>query len=225
MTYAHVVGGTIQAVGRVPRGARRLDTQEWVLGLRDAGTAIQEACGWYRVAETARPTFNAATHRLERSVQLVAGVPTVEWTVVELTADEKAELTADTNRDHIEDRLRSEIAWLTTAIGSVDGADAAQVKAAVKRLMQQNRAITRFLLGELGSDDGWVVSPPPGSGPDAVTGPDHTTTYPTYSNQGVQYTKGDIVSYHGDLYQCIATHTSKQGEVPPPDAARRWTKV
>lgn len=79
MTYAHITDSVIQAVGRLPQSARRLDTQEWVLGLADATVTLREACGWFPVTDTTRPEDTATTTH-DRTVELVAGVPTVVWT-------------------------------------------------------------------------------------------------------------------------------------------------
>ena len=88
MTYAYIADSVIHAVGRLPQSARRLDTQEWVLGLADATVALQEACGWYAVADTTRPDDTPTTTHT-RTVELVAGVPTVVWTERPLTDDEQ----------------------------------------------------------------------------------------------------------------------------------------
>ena len=86
--YAFVVDGTVQAVGRLPVAARRLDTGQWVLGLADAPVELQEACGWYQVADTPRPDDTATTTH-GRTVELVDGTPTVVWTERALTDDEQ----------------------------------------------------------------------------------------------------------------------------------------
>ena len=55
MSYALVIDDTIVTTGGLPVSARRLDSGAWVLGLRDADLATQEACGWYAIVDTARP--------------------------------------------------------------------------------------------------------------------------------------------------------------------------
>ena len=79
MTYAYVTDGTVQATGRLPVAARRLDTGQWVLGLPDAPAELQQACGWYQVTDTPRPDDTATTTH-DRTVELVDGAPTVVWT-------------------------------------------------------------------------------------------------------------------------------------------------
>lgn len=87
MSYANVTHDTIQKVGTLPKSARRLDNDAWVLGLRDADTATQQATGWFEVTDTARPDdTDTTTH--DRSIELVASVPTVVWTERDKTADE-----------------------------------------------------------------------------------------------------------------------------------------
>lgn len=77
--YAFTVDSVIQATGRLPQAARRLDTGQWVLGLPNATVELQQACGWYAVTDTSRPAdTDTATH--DRTVELVEGTPTVVWT-------------------------------------------------------------------------------------------------------------------------------------------------
>lgn len=87
MSFALVTDDTIQRIGPAPKSARRLDNGAWVLGLRDASAELQQACGWYEITDTAQPAdTDTTTH--DRSVDLVAGVPTVVWTERDKTADE-----------------------------------------------------------------------------------------------------------------------------------------
>jgi hypothetical protein len=88
--YAQITANTITAESaQVPQSARRLDTGQWVLGLRDASVATQQACGWFAVNDVARPAdTDTTTH--DRSVELVAGAPTVVWTERALSDDELA---------------------------------------------------------------------------------------------------------------------------------------
>ena len=80
MTYAYSLDATtIQSVGRLPRAARRLDDDAWVLGLPDATVAVQQACGWWAVTDVPRPA-DTATATFERTVEFVAGTVTVVWT-------------------------------------------------------------------------------------------------------------------------------------------------
>ena len=96
MTYALIQSGTITATGQLPRGARRLDTGQWVTPPQGAWTLeLAAACGWLPVAEAPRPA-DTATTTSDYSVQLVAGVPTQQWTVrpwteAELAAKAEAE--------------------------------------------------------------------------------------------------------------------------------------
>lgn len=87
MSYALVIDDTIVTTGGLPVSARRLDSGAWVLGLRDADSATQEACGWYAIVDTARPDDTATTTH-DQLIELVAGVPTVVWTERAKTAEE-----------------------------------------------------------------------------------------------------------------------------------------
>ena len=85
--YAFVTDSVIRRTGQLPRSARRLDTNQWVLGLSKADTATQEACGWYEVTEVSKPAdTDTTTH--DRSIELVDGTPTVVWTERDKTEDE-----------------------------------------------------------------------------------------------------------------------------------------
>lgn len=87
MSYALVTDDTIQRTGQLPRSARRLDNDAWVMGLANASTEAQQACGWYEVTDTAKPDdTDTTTH--DRSIELVGGVPTVVWTERDKTEDE-----------------------------------------------------------------------------------------------------------------------------------------
>lgn len=77
----------IARIGAMPYSARRLDTGDWVLGLRDADPSLQQATGWYEVVDTPRPDDTPTTTH-DRSVELVAGIPTVTWTERPFTAEE-----------------------------------------------------------------------------------------------------------------------------------------
>ena len=89
--FAYVTSGTVQATGRLPAAARRVDTGQWVLGLAAAPVELQQACGWYQVTDTQRPA-DADTTTHDRTVELVDGTPTVIWTERPKT---QAELDAD----------------------------------------------------------------------------------------------------------------------------------
>lgn len=99
MTYAFV-GDTITTIGRLPNSARRLDNDAWVMGLASAPDDLREATGWLEVVDTDRPAdTDTTTH--DRSIELVADVPTVVWTEraktqAELDADERQEQDAVT---------------------------------------------------------------------------------------------------------------------------------
>ena len=87
MSFAHVTDGTIDRTGPLPKAARRLDTQDWVLGLRNASVADQQATGWHEIVKVDQPAdTDTTTH--DRTIELVDGTPTVVWTERDLTQDE-----------------------------------------------------------------------------------------------------------------------------------------
>lgn len=91
--YALVVDDAVVSTGRLPASARRLDTQEWVMGLATATVDLQQACGYLEVDEPARPTVTAQQTFDPDTIELVAGVPT---RVFHVRAKTQAELDADT---------------------------------------------------------------------------------------------------------------------------------
>ena len=95
MTYALVKDGVVEEVGELPASGRRLDTGEWVMGLRDAPEELVEACGWFPLIEPPLPEENE-TGVHEASVEIVDGKPTVVWTERPKT---QAELDARSRRD------------------------------------------------------------------------------------------------------------------------------
>jgi hypothetical protein len=144
--FALVVDGQIRSTGSLPRSARRLDTQEWVMGLASAGTVLQEACGYMVVVEPPRPPITALETFDPDTFQLLVGVPTRIYhvrnkTQAELDA-EAAAVTAEAERDD----ARAAIAQLDTflAIGTPTNA---QVLAVVRLLARVAKRLIRDAIG------------------------------------------------------------------------------
>jgi hypothetical protein len=122
VTYAQVTTNTITTEsGLPPQSARRLDTGQWVLGLRDAPVSLQQACGWFAVTENVRPA-DTPTTTYDRSLTLVANVPTVTWTARPKTADEIKADTVAVNDPVIRTKVRAAIDGNVTALGQLDTA-------------------------------------------------------------------------------------------------------
>ena len=101
-----IVVPIIQRTGQLPRSARRLDTNQWVMGLATAPVDAQQACGWYEIVTTDKPDdTDTTTH--DRSIELVNGVPTIVWTERDKTADE---LNPAPTREEVEDTFADAIA-------------------------------------------------------------------------------------------------------------------
>lgn len=148
MTYAYIQNDTIISVGGLPQAARRQDTGEWVLGLRDAPVDSQQACGYYEVADTPRPDDTATTTH-DRSIELVAGVPTVVWTERAKSAEELDADVTETNRTTLEDRVRQALTDNSDYL-AIAQPTAAQATAQVDRLTRQVSALIRLVVNELG---------------------------------------------------------------------------
>ena len=155
--YAFVTDDTIQSLGRLPASARRLDTGDWVMGLATAPVELVAATGWLPVIDTPRPDDTATTTH-DRSVELVAGVPTVVWTQRDKTPEELAAETRQANRTAIEDAARTAMANLQTIIGSADvtfsnltGAQTAmrQIQAGLRTVARVERRLIRLALNDL----------------------------------------------------------------------------
>jgi hypothetical protein len=139
--FALVVNNAIQAVGRLPDSARRLDSGQWVLGLPTASAAIQQACGWFAVTDTPRPADTSTTTH-ERDVVLVSGVPTVRWTSVPKS-------TQAINRATIDSQIAAALAELDALIaapavptvpdGTLTTAQLSEAVRTMRTAIQQNR--------------------------------------------------------------------------------------
>ena len=148
--YAQVTANTITAEsGQLPLSARRLDTGQWVLGLRDAPVDIQQACGWFTVTDVARPADTDTTTN-DRSLELVNGTPTVVWTSRAWTAEELTARQADTNRTTIDQAISDALAELQTLIdapavatvpdGTLTTAQLSNAMRTMRDAVQANRA-------------------------------------------------------------------------------------
>jgi hypothetical protein len=169
VSYALVIANAIQSEhARLPDSARRLDTGEWVLGLRAYGSVEQqEACGYFEVADTERPD-DTDTDTHVRALTLVDGVPTVTWTARPWTADELAARAAAVTetalrsnpQTHI-DVLVASLAALQTLVdtpnATINASPASYVKGVARELMAAERRLVRLFrlsLGVLDSTDG-----------------------------------------------------------------------
>jgi hypothetical protein len=162
--YAQIIDNSIQALGRLPRSARRLDTGQWVMGLATASTDLQRACGWWEVVDTDPPTVTDS-QVAEQTVDLLIGVPIRVWTVRDKTAEELAADAEDANRVAIEtaahealDSNRADITQAQNIAAQADTVSSATfttnvqrdtatrgLATAVKLLAQQSEAQARQL--------------------------------------------------------------------------------
>lgn len=146
--YAFVTDGTVQSLGGLPRSARRLDTSEWVLGLRDAPVDLQHVCGWWEVVETPAPAPSGPSMIVESNVELVTGIPTQVWTERLKT---QAELDADVtvaNRSAIETNLTDDMVAMQAIIDTTNATINAGPAPYMKDVARMLRRLGRQALNE-----------------------------------------------------------------------------
>jgi hypothetical protein len=133
--YAIVVDNAIVSVTGRPRAWRNHT------GLQYATDEQLAAIGILPVVDTPQPA-DTATHTFDRSVQLVAGVPTVVWTQRAWTADELTSRTRAINNAALTDLqvLQAKIAEIKSFLTDPDVVAAeAQPNATPLTAQQQNR--------------------------------------------------------------------------------------
>lgn len=138
MSHAKVINGNVVEVGGLPASARRLDTQEWVLGLPDAPAEIARACGFLPVVEIAAPLGVNQHH----------GAPTYTVRADDVLATFPAE--ADDAATVNERTIRSRIAAALTANKTfIDAAKPSTAAAQASAAYDQAKALTRQVNGLL----------------------------------------------------------------------------
>jgi hypothetical protein len=147
MMYALVTNDTVESYGSLPQSARRLDTNEWVLGLADATTTLQQACGYYLVTTTPRPADTADT-TYDYSITLQAGIPTETWTARPKTADEIAAATAQTNQASIVTNLQQDMVAIQAIIDDTNANINANPAARIKDMCRMLRRLGREALND-----------------------------------------------------------------------------
>jgi hypothetical protein len=145
-TYAIVVDDTILKIGSRPKAYLNHT------GLQYATDEQLAAIGILPVVDTPRPA-DTATHTTERSVELVAGVPTVVWTSRPWTAEELAARTAEANATLMRADVDQALDGLRAIINSSGTLTGAQLSNAVRLLARVLLRLCRFQLGKLDAAD------------------------------------------------------------------------
>ncbi len=151
MSFVHVVDGEVRdEADHVPSSAHLLaHPQSWVVGLPTLSVDVQQATGWFEVADAERPADTAAK-TWDRTVQLVDGKPVVVWVERDKTPAEVAVETRAANRKALLDPTSIQ-AWLTTTNTFLANAapTTADVLAQVRRNAQALNWLVRVLAAEL----------------------------------------------------------------------------
>lgn len=149
MLYAQVDAGSIVTiVGVLPAGAKRLDTGQWITPYNRQWTqAEHEACGWFAVVEVAQPA-DTQTDTFDRSVTLVAGVPTVTWTQRPKTQAELDAATAQVNQSAIVTNLTQDQAAMQAIIDTSNATINSSPAAAIKNIARNLRRLNRQALND-----------------------------------------------------------------------------
>jgi hypothetical protein len=221
--HALVVDGQVEAVGRLPRSARRLDTGQWVLGLHTAALEVVEACGWFAVADTARPG-HGQDQTSSRTVELVDGTPTWVWTVADKTAKQLAAEAAFARQQaaDVAARVATVLAAARLVRDGLDDPDAA----AVALLFDPWQPGIDVAVGEVLEWHGVPVEALQAHTTQADWAPDvtpalwkvHRTddgTGPVEWQPGISVVAGEQVTYQGVTYTVVQSHTTQAGWAPP----------
>jgi hypothetical protein len=147
MTYALVINGTIEAVGRLPRGGDA--DGQWIEPLTADNAHL---CGWHQVVDTDRPD-DTGVETWVRTIDVVDGTPTVVWVSRAWTDDELAARTAETNRQAIDGRVATHVAALRAIKNSTGTLTGAQLSNAVRALAAADLDVIRFLHNRLDALD------------------------------------------------------------------------
>lgn len=223
MTYALVVDGQVQAVGRLPQSARRLDTGQWVLGLRTAPANLVEACGWLPVADTDRPD-HGPDQTSTRNVQLVDGQPVWVWDVQDKTP-EQLEAEASFARQQAAEQAARAATVMTAARLVLDGLPDEDA-AAVALLFDPWQPGLDVTVGDVYEFHGVPVeclqahTTQPDWTPDVTPAlwKVHRTddgTSPVEWQPGISVVAGEQVTYDGVTYTVVQSHTTQAGWEPP----------
>ena len=165
MSFAKVTDNNInKIVTRLPETAQRLDNGAWVMALRRADTATQEACGWYKVVDEPRPTTDTGvpavdadpdadppvdavegvpgdpTIVVQRRSVMVDGVPTRRWF-------ERPKTDAELAKDAVKDADAAERKQLRTVIAALsDIADGTSADKPAVQLKKLARVVRRLAI-------------------------------------------------------------------------------
>lgn len=128
----------------LPDSARRLDTQEWVMGLPNAPVGLQRACGYYAVTVVAKPADTTLT-KYVRGYSF-DGVTALEtWTEISRSQDELDLLSQDSTKEFIRQRAITAIDAITPFLSNNTPTNA-QSLAQIKLLTRCVNGLLRVFL-------------------------------------------------------------------------------
>lgn len=147
MSYARIVNNVITEFG-LPNSARRLDTNEWVMGLNESfcPESLRAACGFFVIDESAIQPPNTTTTFFLATYEVNTGRPVLVW--VE-TPKEPEQITKESREFNLEGLLlqaRNAIID-NNAFLADNNVNNAEAVAQIQRLTQQNNRIIRVIVG------------------------------------------------------------------------------
>mgnify|MGYP000691666206 CR=1 FL=1 len=146
MSYALVTDGILTAVRNPGRTETKLSDGR-PLSPPDTGWSDELAalCGFVPIVEVTRPA-DTSTKTTDRTVTLVAGVPTVVWVQRDKSADELASDVQGTSRTDLLTKARAAVTANQTFLALATPTNA-QVVAQVQRLTRECSALLRLAVG------------------------------------------------------------------------------
>lgn len=147
--YAYVPNGVIDHLGSLPGSARRLDTDEWVMGLDSAPAELVKVTGWVPVTEQ-RATLGADQHHGDPIFTVRADDVLADYPAANDTASEVNERTI---RSRMAAALQANATFIAANKPATAAAQASAAYDQAKALTRQVNGLLRLIGGHLEGTD------------------------------------------------------------------------